>query len=60
MTDDLVIYAEDLHKVNAEGGLVFVAVKGIESNATYELRSHLFDPNFMVLELNKPATAKLN
>ncbi|CAD8203233.1 unnamed protein product [Paramecium pentaurelia] len=60
ITDDLVISKADLDNLKAKGNYVFVAVRGKESNATYELKSQIVDPNFMLLELNKPTTAKLS
>ncbi|CAD8203601.1 unnamed protein product [Paramecium octaurelia] len=59
ITDDLVITQTDLRKANAKGNYAYVAVRGKESNATFELKSQVLDPNLMLLELNKPTTAKL-
>lgn len=53
------ITAEDVKKYNIKGHYVYIAVVGNQSNATYELKSQLVDPNIMILELNKPTTGKL-
>ncbi|CAD8110639.1 unnamed protein product [Paramecium sonneborni] len=60
ITDDLVISKADLFKYNSKATYAYVAVRGKESNATFELKSQIVDPNFMLLELNKPTTAKLS
>ncbi|CAD8179623.1 unnamed protein product [Paramecium pentaurelia] len=60
VTDDLIISNEDLNRFNSKGYYIYIAILAKESYATFELKTQMLNPNFMVMELNKPAISKMS
>ncbi|CAD8095330.1 unnamed protein product [Paramecium sonneborni] len=59
-TDDLIITNEDLNRLKAKGFYAFIVIQAKESNATFELKTQMLNPDLMVMELNKPAISQMS